>query len=143
MDIVVHKEVDVPVPPARAFELFTRDIGRWWPLGTHGVFGARATVTFDAERIVERLDERESTWAEVIDWDPPRGFRVAWHPGHPGDRSTDLRVAFRPHGAGCRVVLDHSGWERIGHAEASASYETGWDVVLGEYLRECGSPVAG
>jgi hypothetical protein len=30
-------DVVVPCPPDRAFEYFTRDIGRWWPLGTHSI----------------------------------------------------------------------------------------------------------
>jgi hypothetical protein len=138
MDAVVHKEVEVPVSAERAFELFTRDITRWWPLATHGVLGAEATVEFGRNRIVERLGDEESTWAEVVEWDPPRSFRVAWHPGQPADVATDLRVAFEASDGGARVVLDHTGWERIGRPEAAANYDTGWDLVLAEYVDHAG-----
>lgn len=36
-----------------------------------------------------------------------------------------------------RVELDHRGWEALGEAteESFASYETGWDLVLGAFAR--------
>lgn len=135
---VVHKEVDVPVTPERAFDLFTRDMTKWWPLDTHGVLGARATVDVGPDRIVERLGDEEATWGEVLHWDPPRSFRVAWHPGQPSEQWTDLQVSFEAHGDGTRVVLDHSGWERIGRPEAASGYDTGWDEVLGRYVAHAG-----
>ena len=34
---VVEKSVTVSVPVERAFEVFTAEIGTWWPLRTHAV----------------------------------------------------------------------------------------------------------
>src|SRR5262249_8589963 len=39
----VEKTVRVACAPARAFEVFTAQIARWWPLATHTVFDGRAT----------------------------------------------------------------------------------------------------
>ncbi len=144
---VVHKEVDVPLAPARAFAAFTEDIGRWWPMATHSVHGERASVAFEGDRLLERLGPQEATWAEVVEWDPPRGLRLAWHPGRPAEEATDLVVAFRPHDdphpGGTRVVLDHSGWERLGRPDAATSYEEGWDLVLGRWVAAVAGQVRG
>ena len=42
--LVVRQTVDVRVPPERAFEVFTRDIGTWWPLESY-TLGALPAVT--------------------------------------------------------------------------------------------------
>ena len=45
-------------------------------------------------------------------------------------------MRFLPDGDGTRVELEHRGWEDMvvdGSAKRS-SYETGWDIVLGEYV---------
>ncbi len=131
MDGSVHKEVELAVAPDRAFALFTRDIGGWWPLATHGLLGADAAVAFEGERLVERLGERAAVWAEVLTWDPPHLLRLAWHPGAPADAATDLVVAFERHAGGTRLVLDHTGWERAGRAASAAGYDEGWELVLG------------
>ena len=36
---VVEKSVTVSVPVERAFEVFTAEIGTWWPLHTHSIGG--------------------------------------------------------------------------------------------------------
>ena len=45
-------------------------------------------------------------------------------------------MRFATHGGGTRVELEHRGWERLGAeaAEARASYDTGWDHVLGRFV---------
>ena len=50
----VHREVLVTADVETAFELFTAHIAAWWPLGSHGVFGAAASVAFEQDRLVER-----------------------------------------------------------------------------------------
>ena len=50
----LRREIIVDTDPATAFEVFTAQIGRWWPIAEKGVFGADATVAFDDGQIVER-----------------------------------------------------------------------------------------
>ena len=39
----VHKTVVVRCSPERAYEVFTREIGTWWPLGSHSIGGETIT----------------------------------------------------------------------------------------------------
>ena len=38
----VLRSAQVARPLEEAFEVFTQQIGAWWPLPTHGIFGADA-----------------------------------------------------------------------------------------------------
>src|SRR4029078_7644356 len=39
----VHKTMVVDCSPERAFEVFTRELGTWWPLGSHSIGGEQMT----------------------------------------------------------------------------------------------------
>jgi hypothetical protein len=43
----VRREILVDADPQTAFEVFTAQIGRWWPLAELSVYGADATVAFE------------------------------------------------------------------------------------------------
>lgn len=108
---VVNRPVD------EAFAVFTEDIGAWWPLPTHSVFGDRAGgVHFVDGRLVERsVDGAESTWAEVLEWAPPHRLTLAWHPGSDSGPAGRVDVRFTAEGPGAtRVDLRHDGWEAFG-----------------------------
>jgi uncharacterized protein YciI len=138
----VRREVRVECDPATAFELFTAHIGSWWPLGTHSVHGARASVAFEEDRLVERIGSDSAVWGTVLAWDRPRGFRMTWHPGHGPERPTEVAVSFAEDGAGTMVTLVHTGWERLANGvEAREEYDHGWPDVLEEFgHRVGGSP---
>jgi uncharacterized protein YndB with AHSA1/START domain len=133
----LHREVQVACDAHTAFELFTAHIGTWWPMATHSVHGERATIAFEDGRLVERVGTESALWGEVLHWDPPRGFRITWHPGHPPTRATEVAVTFEPagpDGATTLVTLTHTGWERIERGEqVRAQYVHGWPVVLGQF----------
>jgi uncharacterized protein YndB with AHSA1/START domain len=132
------RSVTVAVPPERAFEVFTRRLGDWWPLREFSVFGERsAGASIDASRVVERsADGEESVWGEVLVFEPPSRLVFTWHPGYGEDEpATEVEVSFRPHGATTVVELQHRGWEALGEraAEARESYASGWTGVLAAY----------
>ena len=134
----VLRSVTVTVPVERAFEVFTRRIGDWWPIRTHGCFlDEAASVEFDGERILERSRDGElAVWGEVLVWEPPARIVFTWHPGHAHDEPpTEVEVRFRAVGASTSVELEHRGWERLGErAEAArAAYEGGWRGVLARF----------
>jgi len=134
--------------PTEAFRIFTEEIGAWWPLPTHGVFGAQAgTVVFRNGDLIERsIDGTEAVWGEVISWNPPHQIVVAWHPGHDRSEASEVEVFFQPEGSGTCVVIRHGGWETFGSAgEQRRSAYVGpnaWGYVLdhfgdgSEYRRE-------
>jgi uncharacterized protein YndB with AHSA1/START domain len=137
----VRKSITVSVPPLQAFELFTRDIGTWWPLATHSVGLERAvSVSFGAgvgDQLVETIaDGSEETWGTVLQSDPPHRIAFSWHPGRSADETTLIEVTFTPDpGGGTVVELVHSGWERWEDGETrAANYREGWDPVLHEFV---------
>ena len=81
----VRKRRRVPLEPTRAFELFTEAMASWWPLGSHSCAGDDAVdIRFEGRiggPVVEiAADGTEYDWADVIAWDPPHRFALAWHP---------------------------------------------------------------
>jgi uncharacterized protein YndB with AHSA1/START domain len=138
----VRKTVTVPVPPQRAFELFTARFGEWWPLATHSVGEDQATGVAFGEgiggSIVESLaDGTTSVWGTITSWNPPHSVAYTWHAGTPVAESTSVEVTFTPADEGHTVVeLVHSGWEnRPDGSAARTGYETGWDPVIKHYVR--------
>ena len=127
----VRREIRVRCDVDTAFELFTAHLGAWWPLGTHSVFGAQASVAFEDGVVVERHGADKAVWGTVLRWDRPGGFAMTWHPGHGPERATEVAVAFEPDGDGTLVTLTHTGWERLAEPEAArAEYDRGWPLVL-------------
>jgi hypothetical protein len=132
--------VTVPCPVAQAFAGFTDHTHLWWPLESHGVYGAGSYVEFEENLILETADDgRTSIWGTIDDWQPPLSFHATWHPGTTALWSTELRVAFRGVAEGTEVRLVHDGWEGAEvPAAARADYAAGWPVVLERYVRFMG-----
>ena len=139
--IVPPIELDalVPCAPGTAFECFTRDIGRWWPLARYSCSEARAAgVAFEAHlggNLIETdVDGRQYVWGTALAWEPGRKLTFSWHPGRPPDDALTVAITFQPAGDSTRVRLVHSGWDRLGAAAAAtrASYVRGWPKVFGE-----------
>jgi uncharacterized protein YciI len=127
----IRRYVSVPVSAESAFALFTSHIGAWWPTHRHSVFGEGSLVAFEGDRLVERSSDGMSVWAEVVEWDPPRTLRLAWHAGQDATHATDVRVSFSSEDGLTLVTLEHGGWERHEHpAEAAEEYGNGWPTVL-------------
>jgi uncharacterized protein YndB with AHSA1/START domain len=130
--------VTVPLPPDRAFELFTARVAEWWPLaGDHSITGERAAgctiEPFAGGRVFEYShDGEEHDWGKVLAFDPPHRVVMTWHPG--GGPATEVEVRFTPADDGTYVELEHRGWEAFGDAveEVRRGYVEGWPFVFGE-----------
>ncbi|HEX4884679.1 MAG TPA: SRPBCC domain-containing protein [Casimicrobiaceae bacterium] len=125
--------------PVAAFDYFTRDIGRWWPLASHSVGGEHAKdVRFEPHvggRIVETIEGgTECVWGTVETWQPGERLRFSWHPGREPATAQWVEVTFAPNPTGTRVTLTHGGWERYGEraGDARTNYLSGWAVVVRE-----------
>ncbi len=136
----VLRSVEVSIPPERAFEVFTRRMGEWWPLHTHSIAEKRAmNVRFEewaGGKVFEVVDDgTEWEWAEVLTWEPPHLLVLAWHPTERPTVSTEVEVRFTGFDGGTRVELEHRGWERLGDLAMTArvDYDQGWLPVLGLY----------
>jgi uncharacterized protein YndB with AHSA1/START domain len=136
----VEKAVTVNVPVERAFEVFTAEIGTWWPLRTHAVDTERSETVILESQVGGRLYERapsgeEHLWGTVVAWEPPSRIVYSWHPGRGEETAQEVTITFSAEGPGTRVEVRHTGWEKLGDdmEEAVASYDTGWDTVIGLY----------
>ena len=143
---VVEKSVTVSVPVERAFEVFTQEIGTWWPLRTHAVDTEHSETVVMEGRVGGRLYERtpsgeEHVWGTVVAWEPPIRIAYSWHPGRGEETAQEVEITFSPEGDATRVEVRHYGWEKLGERvdEVVASYDEGWDAVIARYVEAAGS----
>jgi hypothetical protein len=137
----VEHAVWVPLDRDAAFELFTGQLARWWPLASHSCSGDRgADVRFEPRvggAVTEIApDGRQHPWGTLTAWDPPAGFAMHWHPAQAPEAATWLRVRFererQDERDGTRVQVHHSGWSARGDGAAGVreGYHQGWQQVL-------------
>jgi uncharacterized protein YndB with AHSA1/START domain/uncharacterized protein YciI len=134
----IRRQVVVPAGTQTAFEVFTAEIGSWWPFERHSVYGAKATATFRDGRLVETgPDGDESEWGSVLEWEPPRRIRMTWHPGRAAENPSEVEVTFAPvTETQTLVTITHEAWERFDDPQAArAEYGNGWPTVLAGYAR--------
>jgi uncharacterized protein YndB with AHSA1/START domain len=112
--------VRVSAPAARAFTVFTGEIGEWWC--PNGLFrftdrpGVRLAFEPDPpERLVEiGTDGERFEIGPVTVWDPPHRLVFGWRQaGFPAGRSTEVAVRFEAVGDDTRVTVEHFGWDGI------------------------------
>jgi uncharacterized protein YndB with AHSA1/START domain len=132
----VVKSLTLRCPPARAFELFTRDIGRWWPLHSHHIADDPVTCIIE-ERAGGRIFERsaagaETDWGTVLEWSPPQRLAFSWRVNLAPEHEQRIDLSFAPTPEGTRIELVHSGWEKLGDAGAARRdrYDQGWVIVF-------------
>ncbi len=139
----VRRSVTVKAPPARAFEVFTASIGRWWPKSHHiGPVDPETVIIEPREggRWFERApDGAECEVGKVLVWDPPARLVLAWQLTadwrYDPDLLTEVEVRFLPEADGAtRVELEHRNLERFGEsAEAvrkNIDAPSGWSMIL-------------
>jgi uncharacterized protein YndB with AHSA1/START domain len=141
----VQTSIVVDAPPARAFEVFTKDIGSWWPPEHHILSAELAEMVFEPRvggHVIDRgVDGSESRWARVLVYEPPSrvtftwDITLSWQIASDPDRTSEVEVRFIPEdGERTRVELEHrnlerhgEGWERMRDAVGSPD---GWGVGL-------------
>jgi len=129
-------QLEVACPVEHSFRIWTERIGTWWP-ADHTVSGrADAQIILEPRlggRIFERLpDGAEHDWGEISLWEPPHRFGYLWHLRRDRVEATDVVITFVAEGAGTRVGIAHTGWERLG-GEADVWRDRnrmGWTTLL-------------
>jgi uncharacterized protein YndB with AHSA1/START domain len=139
----VVKTITVACTPEEAFRCFTADFSLWWPAATHSVVAYAsefrdkpASVIFEP-RVGGRIFERtrsgeECLWGTLLVWEPPTLVAFSFHPGRDEKEAQRVDVTFAPVPEGARVVLTHSGWEKLSAnaQQARDSYHQGWEPVF-------------
>ncbi|MFN2483692.1 MAG: SRPBCC domain-containing protein [Candidatus Limnocylindria bacterium] len=137
----VRHAVTVSLPVDEAWRLFTEQMGRWWPLESHSLYGSDATgievETREGGEVRELAsDGRAGHWATILAWEPGERLVLSWELDRDRPRATEVEVRFAPsEDGGTRVELEHRHWERLGDEAAAGreSYRTGWAFVLSRY----------
>ena len=144
----VRKSIDVKASQARAFEVFTSGLGRWWPRD-HGIGKKPMKTAVMETRLGGRWyelaeDGSQATVGKIIVWDPPRRFVMTWDINSQWKPDTtvssEVEVRFIPDGVNAtRVELEHRKFEQMG-AEAGESMrkdvDGGWPGMLERFRAE-------
>jgi hypothetical protein len=149
--LAIRHAMTVALDVRRAFELFTAEIGTWWPAKTgHHLSDLPATVvmeTGEGGRLYERDEgSREFDWGGVRVWEPPGRVVLAWHltPEWSFDpdpaKATEVEARFEEvRERRTLVSFEHRGFEVHGPAgralRDSLAAEDGWVEVLAQYER--------
>jgi uncharacterized protein YndB with AHSA1/START domain len=135
----------VAAPIDEAFQVFTADIGSWWPPTHHVLEGELAEMVFEpgvGGHVYDRAtDGTECRWARVLAYDPPNRVVFSWDVSPKWrvetdpDKTSEVEVRFIAEAADrTRVELEHrnierhgEGWEAMRDAVGSPD---GWAVGL-------------
>jgi uncharacterized protein YndB with AHSA1/START domain len=149
----IQRTIIVRCDRARAFRVFTDEMGSWWPLDTFSRAvdegGAPVVaIAFDHEvgTIWEvRADGGRASWGEILVWEPPTRLVMAWKPRDRPVEPTEVEVTFTAlEEGGTRVDLEHRGWERLGDlaAQGRENYASGWPMVFDQRFANAANAVA-
>ncbi len=125
----------VGVSPARAFEAFTEDIGRWWVssplfmLTPRGNGQLRFDKPGEGGRLVATFEDGTEFEVGRVDvWEPGERLALSWRQAtFAADQSTYLDVRFEAVGDETRVTVEHRGWDTIPREHAARH---GFELML-------------
>ncbi len=145
----VHKSVTVKASAERAFQVFTEGFDTWWPRSHHiGKSPMTKAIIegFPGGRCYnEQADGTDCPWGEILVWEPPRRFVMAWKISPQWQyepdlaKSSEVEVRFTPEPDGStRVDLEHRHFERMGEGWENTrnqvdSNKMGWSDLLEMY----------
>lgn len=143
----VRKSLRLNAPPARAFEVFTSGMSRWWP-ATHTILKSPFKEAVIEPREGGRWyhigqDGSECETGTVRVWDPPGRLVLVWRLNakweYEADLDTEVEVRFIADGAATKVELEHRHIERMGEggeaARAAVDGPGGWTSILEEFRK--------
>ena len=141
------RSVWLPCTVARAFELFTGEVGAWWPPERrHAGDGGGEMFLLASGRFYERAgDGREVELGRVRAWEPPARLLLDFYPGTDADHPTEVEGAFAAEGEGARVTVTHRATAASAalFGPRAPRYAASWDVVLPALARAAGELVSG
>jgi len=154
----VQTSIMVEAPIDKAFSVFTKDMGSWWPAGHHILQAELAEMVFEPRAggaIVDRgVDGSECRWARVLAYEPPNrivfswDINLQWQVETDPAKASEIEVRFIAEDERrTRVELEHRhldrhgpGWEQMRDAVGSPD---GWGVGLGQFAERAKKVAAG
>ena len=140
--------VELELPPAEAFDLFTAGLGEWWPLAytfTEAAFATARVEPVVGGRWFERDESgNELPWGEVRAYEEGRRLVLSFgigpdrKPGPP-EEASEVEVRFVPAGAArTRVELEHRDFAKLPDGATlrdGMGSPQGWPLILAELRR--------
>jgi hypothetical protein len=144
----LHKSITVKASMERSFKVFTEGIDTWWPREHH--IGKSPMKKAIIEGFVggrcysQQMDGTDCPWGEVLVWEPPDRFVMAWKISLQWQyepelaKSSEIEVRFTALADGStQVDLEHRNFERHGQGweamRAQVSAQGGWGTLLSLY----------
>ncbi len=152
-DQAVLKTVTVRAGIERAFRVFTEGFDTWWPRSHH--IGSSPMTKAVIEGWVggrcysQQQDGSDCPWGQILEWEPPRRFVLAWMITPQWKYQPDLSKASEVEvkftalaDGGTRVDLEHRYFERGGEgwqqARESVNSGGGWGMLLDLFAAKAG-----
>ena len=146
----------VKASPARAFAVFTQEVGLWWR--PNGLFqftprgaGVLAFEPGEGGRLITTLASgKVFEIGKIRAWEPPRRLVFGWRQAaFEPDQDTEVEVRFEPVGDETRVTVEHRGWDSVPaahvarHGFPNAVFLTRhgewWQTLLASYKGSLGA----
>ena len=158
LEVPVRKSIMVKASPEKAFRVFTDEIDTWWPRSHHIGKSPMKKIIMEGRPgglcYARQEDGSDCPWGQVLVWEPPRRFVMAWQITHEWGfepelaRSSEVEVRFTPEGDGStRVDLEHRNFERHGAGaetmRTAVSSPGGWESLLEMYEKRVAETKAG
>jgi uncharacterized protein YndB with AHSA1/START domain len=150
----VRTEIVVDAPIDRAFDVFTADMGSWWPPTNHILEAELAEMVFEPRvggHIYDRgVDGSESRWARVLAYEPPDrvvfswDINLQWQIETDPARTSEVEVRFIAESpTRTRVELEHRGIDRHGDGwesmHGAVGSPNGWGGGLEAFAQRLGA----
>ena len=124
-DASVKKSIIVNATLEHAFDVFTVGFDSWWPrshhIGKSPMAKAVIEMRVGGRCYSTQLDGTDCDWGQILEWDPPHRFVLAWQITHEWgyqpdlSKSSEVEIRFTAQpGGGTRVDLEHRHFERMG-----------------------------
>lgn len=112
---MIRKHVDVRVPPARAFAVWTERVDQWWPPAHRRSGEVPGVLRLDPHvggALAEHLpDGTVLPYGEVLAWEPPHRLTLAFFLGGGPAAPSHVEVTFTDLAPGTRVSVVHTRGE--------------------------------
>jgi hypothetical protein len=144
----VRKSIRVEAPIARAFDVFTAGLTRWWPhnhsIGKQPIAKVLLEPKLGGRWLEICEDGTETVAALVIVWDPPHRFVLLWQVNAQWKPDVEMRsevdVRFAADGPNATLVdLVHHKFETMGAESGGKMREDvngGWPGLMQRFKEE-------